>query len=81
MAQTTLTVRVDEEIKKEAEILFEKMGLNMSSAVNVFFRQAIREQSIPFILRPYEKADLQQRVDDIKNGVNTSFHDLIEIEG
>jgi len=54
MAQTNLTVRIDENIKREAEILFNNIGLNMSSAVNIFFRQAIREQAIPFELKPYD---------------------------
>ena len=54
MAQTNLTVRIDEGIKHEAETLFNRIGLTMSSAVNVFFRQAIREQSIPFELKPYD---------------------------
>jgi DNA-damage-inducible protein J len=54
MAQTNLTIRIDEGIKQEAEILFSRIGLNMSSAINIFFRQAIREQSIPFELKPYD---------------------------
>ncbi|MCL2352411.1 MAG: type II toxin-antitoxin system RelB/DinJ family antitoxin [Firmicutes bacterium] len=54
MAQTNLTIRIDDNIKQEAEILFNKIGLNMSSAINVFFRQAIREQAIPFELKPYD---------------------------
>jgi DNA-damage-inducible protein J len=54
MAQTNLTIRIDENIKQEADILFNRIGLNMSSAINVFFRQAIREQAIPFELRPYD---------------------------
>jgi len=54
MAQTNLTIRIDETIKQEAETLFNKIGLNMSTAINVFFRQAIREQSIPFELKPYD---------------------------
>ena len=54
MAQTNLTIRIDENIKHEAETLFSKIGLNMSSAINIFFRQAIREQAIPFELRPYD---------------------------
>jgi len=45
---TNITIRIDEGIKKEAEILFDKLGLSMSGAINVFFRQAIREQAIPF---------------------------------
>ena len=54
MAQTNLTIRIDENIKQEAETLFTRIGLNMSSAINIFFRQAIREQSIPFELKPYD---------------------------
>jgi len=54
MAQTNLTIRIDENIKQEAEILFNKIGLNMTAAINIFFRQAIREQSIPFELKPYD---------------------------
>jgi DNA-damage-inducible protein J len=54
MAQTNLTIRIDENIKQEAESLFNRIGLNMSAAINVFFRQAIREQSIPFELKPYD---------------------------
>ena len=51
MSQTNLTIRIDENVKQEAEILFDKIGLTMSAAINVFFRQAIREQAIPFSLR------------------------------
>ena len=54
MAQTNLTIRVDDGVKQEAEILFNRIGLNMSSAINVFLRQAIREQAIPFELKPYD---------------------------
>jgi DNA-damage-inducible protein J len=54
MAQTNLTVRIDDDIKREAELLFNKIGLNMSSAINIFFRQSIRTQAIPFELKPYE---------------------------
>ena len=48
---TNITIRIDDTIKKEAESLFEKLGMSMSGAINVFFRQAIREQAIPFSIR------------------------------
>ena len=51
MAQTNLTIRIDENIKRDAEILFNNIGLTMSAAINVFFRQAVREQAIPFSIR------------------------------
>ena len=55
MAQTNLTIRIDEDLKKDAEALFNKIGLNMSSAINVFFRQAVGEQAIPFKLKAYDE--------------------------
>ena len=63
MAQTNLTIRIDEDIKREAETLFNRIGLSMSTAVNVFFRQAIREQTIPFELKPYDDYYTGQRLD------------------
>ena len=48
MAQTNISIRVDEEVKKDAESLFAKLGLTLSAATNVFYRQAIRTQGIPF---------------------------------
>ena len=65
MAQTNLTIRIDEDIKKEAEILFSRIGLNTSSAINVFFRQAVREQAIPFELKPYDDYYTGQRLERI----------------
>jgi len=67
MAQTNLTIRIDEEIKQEAEILFNKIGLNMSSAINVFFRQAIKEQAIPF---PLSAKTSEENYDEYFNPAN-----------
>ena len=48
MKTQNITNRIDSEIKKEADILFKDLGITFSSAVNMFIRQAIREQRIPF---------------------------------
>jgi len=48
---TNITIRIDDEVKRDAETLFDKLGMSMSGAINVFFRQAIREQAIPFSIR------------------------------
>lgn len=50
MANTNISIRVDEDIKKAAEDLFAKLGLTLSAATNVFYRQAVLNQGIPFIL-------------------------------
>ena len=43
-----VTVRVDKDLKKNAEKLFDHLGMNMSVAFNVFLRKAVDEQAIPF---------------------------------
>ena len=50
MTATNITVRIDAGIKKEAEKLFEELGMSISTAFNVFLRQAVRLQSIPFTI-------------------------------
>ena len=69
MAQTNLTIRIDEDIKKDAESLFNRIGLNVSAAINVFFRQAIREQSIPFELKPYDDYYSGDRMNRIMHSI------------
>lgn len=48
MESTNLNIRIDKDVKMQAEKLFEALGLNMTTAVNIFLRQVIREQGIPF---------------------------------
>ena len=48
---TNLNIRTDSDVKAAAEGLFSELGLTMSAAVNLFLRQAIREQGIPFEIR------------------------------
>jgi len=54
MAQTSISIRIDEDVKRDAESLLSKLGLTLSSATNVFFRQVIRTQGIPFPLSAAE---------------------------
>lgn len=51
MADTNINIRTDKNIKAAAEKIFEELGLNMTSAVNIFLRQTIRENGIPFELK------------------------------
>ena len=51
MAETTnLNIRIDKELKSQAEAFFSELGLNMSSAFNIFVRQSLRQGKIPFEL-------------------------------
>jgi len=51
METTNLNIRTDKEVKLAAEKIFEELGLTMTTAINIFLRQTIRENGIPFELK------------------------------
>lgn len=50
MAKTTtnISIRMDAELKAQADLLFTELGMNISTAFNIFVRQSLREGGIPF---------------------------------
>jgi len=50
MADTTVTIRVDEDIKRRFEVFCADVGMNMSVAVNMFIRASLKDQRIPFAI-------------------------------
>lgn len=48
MASVNVTIRMDANDKAQAEKLFSEFGLTLNAAFNMFVKQALREQSIPF---------------------------------
>lgn len=51
MATTNLNIRIDKDVKDNADKIFAELGLNMTTAVNMFLRTTIRENGIPFSLK------------------------------
>ena len=45
---TNVSIRMDADLKAQADALFGELGMNMSTAFNIFVRQAVREGRIPF---------------------------------
>lgn len=63
MAQTTLHVRMDEEMKKMFDEFCNDLGMSMSTAVCLFVKQALKEQRIPFELKTSKKKiDISKRI-------------------
>ena len=58
MATTNLNVRVDENLKKEAESLFADLGLNLSSAITIFLKSAVDYRGIPFEIKKTDRNTL-----------------------
>ncbi len=70
---TNLNIRVDEDLKRKAEAIFSELGLNMSTAMNIFLRYSVRYGGIPFDLR-IEKpnSDTLAAIEDVNNNRNMS---------
>lgn len=50
MATAKINIAVDERTKQEVEILLDEMGLNMTTAINIYLKRILMEQGIPFDL-------------------------------
>lgn len=50
-ATTNLNIRTDRELKNECERIYSELGLNMTTAINMFLRATVRENGIPFSVK------------------------------
>ncbi len=57
MATNHISVRTDSELKAKAQLILSELGLDMSTAINVFLQQVVYKNGIPFeITKPVEKS-------------------------
>ena len=83
MANTTnFTVRMDSNIKKQCEALYGELGLNLTTAINVFLRQSLRVGGFPFDIRlntpTKETVAAMQEADRIAKDPSTKRYNDIE---
>ena len=57
MPTSNINVRVDADLKQSAESLFNDLGLNMSTAITMFLKQAVKQEGIPFDVKRIPNAD------------------------
>ena len=87
MANTVnVNIRMDEETKKQAERLFADLGLNMTTAINVFVKQCLNNNGLPFevvrkdaFYNSFNMEVLKQSIAQLEAGRGT-VHELIEDE-
>ena len=85
MAQTTLSVRMDDEVKRKFDAFCAEVGMNASVAVNLFAKAVIREHRIPFEIcaDPFwseeNQSALRRSITQLDAGKGTT-HKLIEVE-
>lgn len=85
MVQTTISIRVDENLKHQLEKFCDETGFTISSLFNIFSKTVVREQRIPFAIELdpfYSQKNIQYLtniVDDIKTGkAHLEEHELID---
>ena len=49
--RTNVSVRMDKELKRQCEVLYAELGMNLTTAINVFLRQSLRAGGFPFEVR------------------------------
>lgn len=88
MAQTTLSVRMDSEVKSQLDALCADVGMTTSTAINMFAKAFIRERRLPFDVVAsdpfYSESNLRHLesvMQDVKAGkAHFAEHDLIEVD-
>jgi DNA-damage-inducible protein J len=70
---TNLSIRMDKALKEQAEILFSELGMNMTTALNIFVRQSVRQGKIPFeisLAKPNaETLAALKEIEDMRAGI------------
>ena len=70
MSTTNLTVRVDENTKKDFDSFCENVGINATSAVNMFIKTVVRTRALPFTVTDTDAYD-QSLVTEIKRAIES----------
>jgi DNA-damage-inducible protein J len=72
---------MDPDIKKQFDAFCAEVGMNPSTAFNMFARVVVRERRLPFEIEAttLSRDELFQRIQDIEEGRNIVCHDLIEV--
>lgn len=87
MSQTTLSIRMDENVKKQFDAFCSEVGMNTSVAINLFAKAVLREKKIPFEIAietdPFyseaNQARLLRAVERMQKTGGT-IHDIIEVQ-
>ncbi len=88
--KTSVNIKMETEVRDSAKALFSELGLDMTTAINLFLRTAVKEQAIPFPIaatmsqkaeerfKSLIMADIKQSEAEIENGNAVSFEDAFK---
>lgn len=82
MAQTNVNIRMDDGLKQQFDWLCGELGMNMSTAINIFAKTMVRQQRIPFeIGLDVPNAETLAAIDDVNHGrdLSRTFHSVSDL--
>ncbi|WP_295156859.1 type II toxin-antitoxin system RelB/DinJ family antitoxin [uncultured Brachyspira sp.] len=87
MPKIIMQIEIDDELKKNADELFNELGLDTNTAINIFLKKSISNQSIPFRIKRNKKYNfynkknidlLKSRYNNLKKGDGIEVKELID---
>ncbi|MDR3313562.1 MAG: type II toxin-antitoxin system RelB/DinJ family antitoxin [Oscillospiraceae bacterium] len=88
MAQTTMSIRIDDELKRQFDALCVEFGMNVSTAFTIFAKTVVRQREIPFPIsagedlfftHPVNRQRVLDAIADLEAGRGV-VHDLVEVD-
>ena len=79
-ADASVTIRMNKSIKQQAQKLFADLGIDMSSAINLFIKQSIFQNGLPFEVSRKPNIDTLSAIEDADNGkLEGNFQGMTEL--
>ena len=87
MAQTTMSIRIDDDLKRQFNALCDDFGMNISTAFTIFAKTVVRQKEIPFRIsaedpfftHPVNRQRVLDAIADLELGRGV-VHELVEVD-
>jgi len=75
---TNLSIRIDRNLKEEADQIFNELGMNLTTAITIFVRQSVRQKKIPFEIALNTDHDKNASLIDVAEASERIWHNAIK---
>ena len=76
MASSLVQIRVDDKLKEDVTAVYEQLGLDLSTAVRMFFKRSVAEQGIPFSVRLNDESKINSSKNKISSNIMTAMQSM-----
>ena len=72
MATTTVTFKTDKDTKETCQIICKQLGINLSTAINIFLHQMVMHDGLPFELKLVPNEETRRAIQEAEHGIGLS---------